>query len=137
MGEQQAIYTLDMGEPVSIELLAEHMIRLAGKRPRTEVAIEYIGLRPGERLHETLFHPDERYSRTLHPGILQAMPHAAAAEQVELALQRLRAGVRDYDLAALECALRDAVSQFAPAAEGAEVQPINVVAFPGKQTRIH
>lgn len=137
MGEQQAIYTLDMGEPVSIELLAEHMIRLAGKRPRTEVAIEYIGLRPGERLHETLFHPDERYSRTLHPGILQAMPHAVAAEQVELALQRLRAGVRDYDLAALECALRDAVSQFAPAAEAAKVQPINVVAFPGKQTRIH
>ena len=50
-----------MGEPVPIRLLAEQMIRLAGKQPGRDIAIVYTGLRPGEKLHETLFHADERY----------------------------------------------------------------------------
>ena len=37
------------------------MIRLAGKQPGRDIAIVYTGLRPGEKLHETLFHADERY----------------------------------------------------------------------------
>src|SRR5690606_26639635 len=64
IGSRDAIYTLDMGEPVSIRLLAEQMIRLAGKQPDKDVAIVYTGLRPGEKLHETLFHADERYRPT-------------------------------------------------------------------------
>ena len=63
-----------MGEPVPIRLLAEQMIRLAGKQPGRDIAIVYTGLRPGEKLHETLFHADERYRQTAHPKILQAEP---------------------------------------------------------------
>lgn len=44
--------------------------------------IEYTGLRPGERLHETLFHVDERYSCTVYPDILQAEPRAVVPERV-------------------------------------------------------
>src|SRR5690606_34659265 len=66
-GPGQAVYTLDMGEPVSIRLLAEQMITLAGKQPGRDIAIVYTGLRPGEKLHETLFHADERYRPTAHP----------------------------------------------------------------------
>src|SRR3546814_14209182 len=72
IGSQQAVYTLDMGEPVPIRLLAEQMIRLAGKQPGRDIAIVYTGLRTGEKLHETLFHADERYRPTWHPKILQA-----------------------------------------------------------------
>ena len=83
IGTHEAIYTLDMGEPVPIRLLAEQMIRLAGKQPGRDVAIVYTGLRPGEKLHETLFHADERYRPTVHPKILQAEPREVTMSALE------------------------------------------------------
>ena len=71
-GSHAAIYTLDMGEPVPIRLLAEQMIRLAGKQPGRDIAVVYTGLRPGEKLHETLFYADEHYRPTSHSKILEA-----------------------------------------------------------------
>lgn len=62
------IYVLDMGEPVKIRYLAEQMIRLAGKRP-SEIAIRYIGLRPGEKLAEELFYRDEALTPTAYSRI--------------------------------------------------------------------
>lgn len=53
------VYVLDMGEPIGIGDLARQMVRLAGLRPDKDVAIHYIGLRPGERLHERLFETGE------------------------------------------------------------------------------
>ena len=51
---EQAIYTLDMGEPVRIVDLAEQMIRQAGYRPYVDVPIVFTGIRPGEKLFEEL-----------------------------------------------------------------------------------
>jgi FlaA1/EpsC-like NDP-sugar epimerase len=48
------IYTLDMGKPVSLVSLAEEMIRQAGWRPYRDIAIEFTGIRPGEKLEEEL-----------------------------------------------------------------------------------
>lgn len=62
-------YLLDMGEPVLIRELAEQVIRFSGYRPNEDIAIEYIGLRPGERLTEKLFADDERLERTNFPRI--------------------------------------------------------------------
>ena len=135
IGAQQAVYTLDMGEPVSIRMLAEQMIRLAGKQPERDVAIEYTGLRAGEKLHETLFHVDERYSATVYPNILQAVARSVVAERVEHAVDVLRAAVRDYDIERLADALRDAVPEFNPS-DDAEVEHIaTVVAFPARRAR--
>lgn len=136
IGAQQAVYTLDMGEPVPIRVLAEQMIRLAGKQPGKDVAIEYIGLRPGERLHETLFHADERYSSTIYPEILQAEPRAVMQERMALALERLWAGVRAYDLDALAHALREAVPEFTPVDEGTAAHQATVVVFPGRRANL-
>jgi FlaA1/EpsC-like NDP-sugar epimerase len=135
IGVQQAVYTLDMREPVSIRVLAEQMIRLAGKQPGKDVVIDYIGLRPGERLHETLFHMDERYSSTIYPSILQATPRVVSAERVESAIEALDAHVRAYDLDGLGKALREAVPEFLPAEDRAK--PATVVVFPGRRARPH
>lgn len=132
IGAQQAVYTLDMGEPVPIRLLAEQMIRLAGKQPGKDIVIEYTGLRPGERLHETLFHVDERYSCTVYPDILQAEPRAVVPERVLRALEAMRRKIADHDLEGLAQALREAVPEFIPVEDRA-AEPVvsRVVAFPG------
>ncbi len=136
IGAQQAVYTLDMGEPVPIRLLAEQMIRLAGKQPGKDIAIVYTGLRPGEKLHEALFHADERYRPTSHPKILQAEARPVDEENLDSALDRLRAAAAAYDVEALALLLREAVPEFAPVAEVAEEQPsTTVITFPARQAR--
>jgi len=136
IGAQQAVYTLDMGEPVPIRLLAEQMIRLAGKQPGKDIAIVYTGLRPGEKLHEALFHADERYRPTSHPKILQAEARPVDEENLDFALGRLRAAAAAYDVDALALLLREAVPEFAPVAEVAEEQPsTTVITFPARQAR--
>ena len=71
------ICVLDMGEPVKIVDLAEQMIRLAGLRPAQDIELEFVGLRPGEKLHEELFHPDEPLMSTSNPAIQLAAPRTA------------------------------------------------------------
>lgn len=137
IGSQQAIYTLDMGEPVSIRLLAEQMIRLAGKQPGRDIAIVYTGLRPGEKLHETLFHADERYRPTSHPKILQAAPRQVPVDVIAGSLVRMRDASIRYDLDALASMLREAVPEFVPAATGRDshAHAATVVAFPARNAR--
>ena len=135
IGAQQAVYTLDMGEPVSIRMLAEQMIRLAGKHPGRDVLIEYTGLRAGERLHEVLFHADECYAATVYPSILQAPPRGVDRDAVEAALRRLREGVASYDLQALEATLRQAVPEFSPTDDAAASRDATVLAFPARRAR--
>jgi len=72
IGESGDIFVLDMGEPVKIIDLAHNMIRLSGKEPERDIPIEFIGVRPGEKLHEDLWGEDEASETTSHPKILRA-----------------------------------------------------------------
>ncbi|MHB8911307.1 MAG: polysaccharide biosynthesis protein [Lysobacter sp.] len=136
IGTHEAVYTLDMGEPVPIRLLAEQMIRLAGKQPGRDVAIVYTGLRPGEKLHETLFHADERYRATQHPKILQAEPREVSSLKIEHAMTQLRGATANYDLEALALELRNAVPEFQPIGQHSFSQASStVVAFPARNAR--
>ena len=67
------VFVLDMGEPVRIVDLAHNMIRLAGFEPETDIAIEFTGPRPGEKLHEELFGTSERPQPTAAKRILRAV----------------------------------------------------------------
>ena len=71
VGENGGLYLLDMGEPVRIRDLAEQLIRFHGYEPETEIKIEYVGLRPGESLDETLLSADEIPSLTDYSRILR------------------------------------------------------------------
>jgi FlaA1/EpsC-like NDP-sugar epimerase len=72
MGQGGEIFVLDMGTPVRVAYLAEQMIRLTGAVPGKDVRIEFTGLRPGEKLHEELFHDFEQREPTAHPKIFLA-----------------------------------------------------------------
>src|SRR5205823_477308 len=69
IGGRGEVFVLDMGEPVRIVDLARNMILLSGKDPDRDVAIEFVGARPGEKLHEELWSNDETVSETPHPKI--------------------------------------------------------------------
>ena len=71
------IFVLDMGEPVRIVDLAHQMIRLAGLVPESDIKIEFTGLRPGEKLHEELFHDAEAAIPTRNPALRLAAPRTA------------------------------------------------------------
>ena len=101
-----------MGEPVKIADLAERMIRLAGMEVRDEahpegdIAIEFTGLRPGEKLFEELWVADCNAFGTRHPKIMKALepaPDGALLRQVMAGLDAMlraedEAGVRDLVL---------------------------------------
>ena len=88
------IFVLDMGEPVKIVDLAQQMIRLAGLRPGRDVGIEFIGLRPGEKLHEELFHPAEPLIPTGNPAIRLAAPRTADYAMLARSIDELEENAR-------------------------------------------
>jgi len=69
LGDGGEVFVLDMGEPVAILDLARDMIALSGLQEGRDIDIEFSGLRPGEKMFEELFGPDENYSRTEHERI--------------------------------------------------------------------
>jgi len=70
IGGRGQVYVLDMGEPVKITDLADTMIRLSGKEPGRDIAIEFVGARPGEKLHEELWSNSETVSASSHEAIM-------------------------------------------------------------------
>ena len=91
LGNGGEVFVLEMGEPVSIKQLARDMIELSGLRPDVDIAIEEVGRRPGEKLHEDLFNPNELKQPTPAEKILLAErepldPAAADAMFDEIAL---------------------------------------------------
>jgi len=69
LGRNGEVFVLDMGEPVKIVDLARDVIELSGLRVDRDIEIVYTGLRPGERLTETLFSANETVTRTEHEKI--------------------------------------------------------------------
>jgi FlaA1/EpsC-like NDP-sugar epimerase len=92
IGGRGAVFVLDMGEPVKIVDLARNMIRLSGKEPDRDIAIEFIGVRPGEKLNEELWGEDELVNETGVPKIMRATRVPIDAEWLDEelgALERL------------------------------------------------
>ena len=109
-----AIYVLDMGEPVRIMDLARQMIQLAGLRPDRDVAIEVIGVRPGEKLFEELFQAGESALPTGCKGLLLAASAGAEDGGLRAATADLAAASERDDEAAAMALLRALVPGYRP-----------------------
>ena len=90
-----------MGDPVKIIDLAETMIRLSGLEPESDIAIQIVGARPGEKFHEDLFNPDERPQPTPAQKILLAERDPIDPEWVERTFAEINLLVLEGDASAL------------------------------------
>jgi FlaA1/EpsC-like NDP-sugar epimerase len=122
MGQGGDVFVLDMGQPVRIAELAEKMIRLSGLSLRTptspagDIAIEFTGLRPGEKLYEELLIGDN-VSPTEHPMIMRAAEELLPWAELRERLQRLFAAVAADDVEQVRRLLCDTVSGYQPEGE--------------------
>jgi FlaA1/EpsC-like NDP-sugar epimerase len=101
LGAGGEVFVLEMGDPVSIMQLARQMIELSGLRPDVDIAIEVVGRRPGEKLHEKLFNPYERRLQTPVDKIQLAQREPLEPEVVEAIFDEVGLLVLEGDAAAL------------------------------------
>jgi UDP-N-acetylglucosamine 4,6-dehydratase len=122
MGRGGDVFVLDMGEPVKIAELAERMVHLSGlnvcseKNVHGDIAIEFTGLRPGEKLYEELLIGDNVVA-TQHPMIMSANEDHLPWEQLKAKLDDLMAAVTMDDYSRVRMLLRETVSGYAPEGE--------------------
>jgi UDP-N-acetylglucosamine 4,6-dehydratase len=114
------VFVLEMGTPVKIDDLARTMIRLSGlevrdeEHPEGDIAIEYIGLRRGEKLYEELL-IGENTTGTSHPRIFKNSEPILAFEELAAALERLEEAIQKLDVGELQETLRATVEGYVPA----------------------
>ena len=89
------IFVFDMGERVRIIDLAHRMIRLAGLVEGQDIAIDIVGMRPGEKLHEELMSGQENLLATHHPKILRAARAEVNREHVRNTIRESQAALLD------------------------------------------
>jgi FlaA1/EpsC-like NDP-sugar epimerase len=122
MGLGGNVFVLDMGEPVKIAELAEKMIHLSGlsvrsdKNPHGDIAIEFTGLRPGEKLYEELLIGDNVVA-TQHPMIMSANEDYLPWDVLKGKLAELLAAVERDDYSLVRQLLRETVSGYSPDGE--------------------
>ncbi len=97
IGGRGQVYVLDMGDPVRIADLADTMIRLSGKEPGRDVAVEIVGVRPGEKLHEELWSTSETVTPSDHEAIMLVTRPPIDAEWLEEELEALQTLVEEGD----------------------------------------
>ena len=109
MGNGGEIYIFDMGKPVRIVDLAKRMISLSG---RTDVKIEFTGLRHGEKLYEELLNVKELTKPTYHEKIMIATVREYDYDEVNERIQKLIDVSYTYDQMKIVAAMKDIVPEF-------------------------
>ncbi len=123
MGKGGEVYVLDMGQPVKIIDLARRMIHLSGLKVRDEehpdgdIAIEIVGLRPGEKLYEELL-IGENVEGTSHPLIMRAYEHELPWSTLQERLAELDVVSQRFDYEKVLALVASMVKEYAPARHG-------------------
>lgn len=126
MGMGGEVYVLDMGKPVKIIDLARRMVHLSGlelrdeSHPDGDIAIEIVGLRPGEKLYEELLIGDN-VEGTSHPLIMRAFEHEVPWDFLVERLHQLEEASSNFDFERVLALLGEVVQEYAPARHGDDV----------------
>ena len=124
MGEGGEIFILDMGTPVKIVDMARDLIRLSGFEPDVDIKIEFIGLRPGEKLYEELITDDENAQPTLHPKILMLKGSACDLDLLNGKIHELESLTQTLDALRIRLKLQEIVPDYNPAGPADSYEPV-------------
>jgi FlaA1/EpsC-like NDP-sugar epimerase len=117
MGQGGEVFVLDMGEPVRILDLVRNLIRLSGLEPDRDIKIDFVGLRPGEKLFEELKLEGEDIGPTAHEKIRVLSGTKMTFEQVSLCLDELSVLVEAKNVHGLVTKLVQIVPEYWPSPE--------------------
>ena len=108
------IFVLDMGKPVKIVDLARQLIELSGLKPDEDIEIEFVGLRPGEKLHEELSYKGENILPTNHSKIMRFISRPLPLDYIQKNLQTLFAKLQETDPNELKLMLKRIIPEYRP-----------------------
>lgn len=114
MGEGGEIFILDMGNPIRILDVARDLIRLHGFEPDRDIPIQFIGLRPGEKLYEELIPEGEGIVTTKHDKILVLRGNSCDSKVLNARVDELLAIAGTYDAVTIKKKLQEIVPEYSP-----------------------
>jgi len=114
MGEGGEIFLLDMGTPVKIVDMARDLIRLSGFEPEVDIKIDFVGLRPGEKLFEELITSGEGIVPTSHEKIMVLRGKSCDQERLNAAIDELAALAREQNAAGIREKLQEILEDYTP-----------------------
>lgn len=119
LGQNGAVYVLDMGEPVKIVDLARDLIRLSGLEPGVDIEIVFNGVRPGEKLFEELLTAEEGTEASKHEKIFVARNSGVPDEVLEPLLEKLFEAAATRDPEKLRDTLKALIPTYQPRVQDA------------------
>lgn len=114
MGDGSEIFILDMGTPIKIVDMARDLIKFSGFEPDQDIAIEFIGLRPGEKLYEELITEGEGIVPTSHEKIMVLKGQACDQDELNNRIDELRELAYDQDGEGIRKLLKEIVPEYTP-----------------------
>ena len=114
MGEGGETFILDMGTPVKIDDMARDLIRLSGYEPDVDIPIEYIGLRPGEKLYEELITEGEGIVPTSHEKIMVLRGQASDQAFLNARIDEMSPLAYAQDAEGIKSKLKEIVEDYEP-----------------------
>ncbi|MBZ0263908.1 polysaccharide biosynthesis protein [bacterium] len=113
VGKNGNIYVLDMGSPIKIVDLAKYMIELSGLKVNEDIPIVYSGLRPGEKLHESLYLEGEE-SKTTIPNLFVLEPQVEGMKEFMIQVNDLLNRCQKMDAIEVRQALKSLIIEYQP-----------------------
>lgn len=113
IGKNRDIFVLDMGEPILIKDLAYQMIQLSGLKPELDIKLTYIGLRPGEKLSETLYYEGEETATEI-PNLLILRNRVKVGDDFEGRVGQLLSRLYTLNSKDLKLALKELAPEYEP-----------------------